>query len=75
MKIRIHLMGGINLVCEKPDLNFIVSYANKCAKKNELLEILFPGQPSKYLNPHHIIAVEEYNEPIHIPEVQGDNGI
>ncbi len=63
MKIRIHMMGNINLICEYENLNDIMKDVRRALKKEDLIEIKFPwNASSKYIQPEHIIAIEEFIE-------------
>ena len=74
MKIRIHLLGNINLICDHVSLEKLASFADKLAKKGELMEVPFEGFSSKFINPIHIVAIEEFIEtaapPVQTVDVQ-----
>lgn len=62
MKIRIHMLGNINLLCEHESAEKLSSQVEKLARKGELMEIPFEGFSPKFINPSHIVAIEEYIE-------------
>ena len=67
MKIRIHMLGNINLICEYEDWATFWKGMKYQTKKLNLIEIEYPGASSKFIDPSHIVAIEEYIGPIAQP--------